>query len=76
MYTMAEASDIKIRMLLGFTKDDREITSRRRSGRGLGLGELTKSLGLPYNFSATAEGSDFKMACDWGLQGLPHRRKS
>jgi len=31
-----------------------------KSGRGSGLGKLPKTLGFPFNISATAEASDYK----------------
>ena len=64
----AEASDFKFGMQLGFAKAHRKITSRGKSGRGPGLGELPKILGFPFNISATVEASDFKFGI---LLGLP-----
>ena len=54
-----EASDFKFGMQLGFAKAHHKITPEEKVG-GLGLGELTKILGFPYNISATAGASDFK----------------
>jgi len=51
---MAEASDFKFGTQLGFAKAHHKITPRRKSGDGLGLGELPKIFGFPYNISATA----------------------
>jgi len=34
--------------------------TRRKSGRGSGLGELPEIWGFPFNISATAKASDFK----------------
>jgi len=56
----AEASEFKFGMQLGFAKAHHKITPRGISGRGPGLGELSKILGIPFNISATAEASDFK----------------
>jgi len=51
-----------------------------KSWRGLGLRELTKILGFPYNISATAEASKFKISTLLGFSKahhkIPHRRKS
>ena len=57
---MAEASDFKFGTQLGFAKAHHKITPRGKSGCGLGLGELPKILGFPFNIHATAEASDFK----------------
>ena len=47
---------------------------------GLRLGELLKFLGLPYNISATAEASNFKIGTllvfAKAHHKIPHRRKS
>jgi len=45
----AEASDFKFGAQLGFPKDRHKITPRGKSGCGLGLGELSKMLGFPFN---------------------------
>jgi len=37
-----------------------------KSGRGHGLGELSKFLEFPFNISATAEVSDFKFGMQLG----------
>jgi len=45
----AEASDFKFGTQLRFAKTHHKITSRGKSGCGLGLGELLKILGFPFN---------------------------
>jgi len=45
----AEASDFKFGTQLGFAKIHNKITPREKSGCGLGLGELSKILGFPFN---------------------------
>jgi len=49
-----------------FAKAHHEISPRRKSGRGYGLGELPKILGFPFIISATAEASDFKFGMQLG----------
>ena len=44
---MAEASEFKFGMLLGFAKAHHKITPRKKSGRGPGLAELPKIFGFP-----------------------------
>jgi len=52
----------------------------RRSGCSLGLGELPKILRFPYNISAKAEASDFKIGTQLVFakahHEITHRRKS
>jgi len=43
-----------------------------KSGGGFGLGELTKVLRFPYNISATAGASDFKLGEQLGLPKAHH----
>ena len=57
----AEASDIKFGTQLGVDEGHYKITPREKSGRGLGLGKLSKILGFPFNICETAENSDFKI---------------
>jgi len=47
---MAEASDFKFGMHLGFAKAHKKTTLRGKCGRGLGLGKLSNI----FNISATA----------------------
>ena len=76
---MAEASEFKFGMQLGFAKAHHKITPRGKHGCGPGLGKLHKILGFSFNISATAEASDFK----FGMQlefakshhKIPPRRK-
>jgi len=50
-----------------------------KSGCGLGLGELPKILGYPYNISAMAEASNFGIGTRLGfakaLHKIPHETK-
>jgi len=62
-----EASDFKFGMQLRFAKAHHAITPRGKSGHGLGLGELPKILGFPYNIFATARASDFKFGMQLGF---------
>ena len=59
------ACDFKFGAQLGFAKAHHKITSVGKSGGGLELGKLPKSLGFPYNISATA--SDFKFGTQLGF---------
>jgi len=47
--------------------------TRRKSGCGLGLGELPDSRGFPFNISATAEVSDFKFGEQLGFAKAHHK---
>jgi len=46
---MAEASDFKFGMQLGFAKAHHKITPRAKNERGLGLGELAKISWFHFN---------------------------
>jgi len=70
---MAEASDFKFDTHHGFAKVHRKIPHRRKSGRGPGLDEFSKSLGFPYNISATTETIDFKFGMQLGLAKAHHK---
>jgi len=52
---MARASEYKFGAPLGFAKAYHTITSRRKCGRGPGLGELPKIWGFPFNIYTMAE---------------------
>ena len=56
---MAEASDSKFGIQLGFAKAHHKTTPIGKRGCSLGLGELPKILEFPYNISATAEANIF-----------------
>ena len=56
---MAGASDIKFGMQLRFAKAHHKITPIGKSGHGLGLGELPKSLYFHVNIYTMAEAKDF-----------------
>jgi len=47
--------------------------TRRISGCGSGLGELSKIWGLPFNISATAETSDFQFGTQLGFAEAHHK---
>ena len=64
---MAEASEFKFRTQLGFAKAHYKISPIEKSGFGLGLGELTKIMGFPYNISAMAEASNFTFSMQLGF---------
>jgi len=49
-----------------------KIQPRRKRGRCPGLKELPKTLGFPFNISATAEGSDFKFGTQLGFAKAHH----
>jgi len=70
---MAEASDFKFGMQLGFAKSHHKITPVGKSARGPGLGELPKILESPFNISATAEASDFKFGIQLGVAKAHHK---
>ena len=55
---MAEASEFKFGPQLGFAKAHHIDTQEKVCG--LGLGELPKILGFPFNICATAETSNFR----------------
>jgi len=66
-------------MQLRFAKSHHEIPSRRKSGCGPGLGESPEIWGFPFNISATAEASDFKLGTQLrfakAYDKITHRRK-
>ena len=70
---MAEARDFKFGTLFCFAKAHPKITLKDKSGRGPGLGDLTKIWGFPFNIFATAEANNFKIGTVWVCQGL-HKR--
>jgi len=70
---MAEASNFKIGMLLGFARAHHKITHRRKSGRGRGLVKPHKILGFPFNISAMAEASDFKIGMQLAFPKPNHK---
>jgi len=49
------------------------ITPRAKSGSGLGLEELLKILGFPYNISATARVINFKFGKQLGFAKAHHK---
>jgi len=64
---MAEASDFKFGVQLGFAKAHHEIIPGGKSGRGLGLGKLSKILWFHFNIYTMAEASNFKFGMQLGL---------
>jgi len=48
-------------------KAHHKITPKGKSGCGLGMWELPKILGFPYNISARAEACNFKITMNPGL---------
>jgi len=46
---------------------------REKSMGGLGLGELPKTVGFPYNVSVTAGASDFKFGAQLGFAKVQHK---
>jgi len=68
-----EACDFKFgTQLVLFAKVHQKITPRRKSGRGLGLGELPKILGFA-DISAKAEASDCKYGEQLGFANGFHK---
>jgi len=68
-----EASDFKFATQLGFAKVHNKITPIGKSGCGLGLEELSKRLGFPYNILTTAEASNFKIGTLLGFAKAHHK---
>jgi len=73
LYTTAEARDFKVGTQLGFAKAHYKITPREKSGHGLGLKELSKFFGFPFNICATAEASNFKFGMHLGFAKAHHK---
>jgi len=70
---MAEASNFKNGIPLGFAMAYYKIPNRRKSGRGPVLYELPKILESPFNICATAEASNFKFGMQMGLAKAHHK---
>jgi len=70
---MAEASDFRIGILLGFAKAHDKITRSRKGGRGPGLGELSKIWMFPFHIYTMAEASDFKFGIQLGFAKAHHK---
>jgi len=64
---MAEASDFKFGIQLGFAKVHHKITPKGKSGRGLALCKLPKILGFPIIFLQLLKLATSNLACSWGL---------
>ena len=56
---MAEASEFKFGIELGFARSNYKITPKDKSGRGFRLCSL-KNMGFSFNIYVMAENSDFK----------------
>jgi len=67
-----EDSDFKFGRQLGFAKGHHKNHTKRKSGRGHGLGELPNVLEFPFNIFATAEASDFKFGMPSGFSKSHH----
>jgi len=63
----AEASDFKFGTQLVFAKAHHIITPRGKRVGGLGLGELPKILGFPYNIMQRLGLASSNLARSWGL---------
>jgi len=78
IYTMAEASDIKLGPQLEFAKAHHKTTPIKKSVWPWAR-EAPQNFGVPYNISATAEASNFKI--DWRMgfakahHKIPHEEK-
>ena len=70
---MAEVSDFKFGTQIKFAKAHQKITPGGKSVGCLGLGELRKILGFPYNISATAGASNFKFSTQLGFAKALHK---
>ena len=64
---MADASDFKFGIQLGFAKAHHKITRRRKGGHGPGLEKLPKIWGFPFNIHTMAEVIDFKFGTQIGF---------
>jgi len=74
IYTMAEASDFKFGIQLGFAKVHHKITPIGKSGHGLALGEFPKILRFHFNIYTMAEAiGTSKMVHSLGLPKLTIR---
>jgi len=71
-----EACDFRFDMQLGFCQGPSSNLTRRKSGCGPGLGELSEIWGFPFNISATAEASDFKFGTQLGFAKTHHKLTS
>jgi len=62
---MAEDSDFKIGMQMGFAKAHHKITHRRKSGRGLGQGSSLKLWGSTLIFVQRLKLATSNLACSF-----------
>ena len=70
---MAEPSDFKFGVWLGFAKAHRKVALTDKSWGGCGLREAPKNLRFLFNISATAEASDFKCGLQLGFAKVHHK---
>jgi len=69
---MAEASDFKFGIQLGFANANHKITPSEKSGHGPGLGELRQILKFHFNIYTMAETMDFKFGTQLGFAKAHH----
>ena len=67
------ASDFIFGALLGFARTHHKITRRRKGEHGLGLRELPKVWGFPFNNYTMAEASDLKFCTLLGCAKIHHK---
>jgi len=70
---MAEASDFKFGIQLGFAKAHHKITSIGKSGHGLALGKPPKILRFHFNVYAMAEARDFEYGTQLRIAKTHHK---
>ena len=67
IFATAEASDFKFGMQIGISKAHYKITPKGKSGRGPGLGKLTKIRGFPSIFLQRLKLATSYLVCSLGL---------
>jgi len=70
---MAETSDFKLGVQLGFVKAHYKITPIGKGGHGLGLGRLPKILWFHFNIYTKAKARDFKFGAQLGFAKAHHK---
>jgi len=68
-----KANDFQIWQAAGVCQVPSSNPTRRKSGCGPGLGELSIIWGFPFNISATAEASDFQFGTQLGFAKAHHK---
>ena len=66
-------SNLASRWRVGVYQGPSQNPTKKKSGRGPGLGELPKIWRFPFNISATAEASDFKCGKQLGFAKGHHK---